>query len=100
MPGGPLIGVWDDAAFTTTTIRLSTGDTLLLFTDGLTDARTGIAGDSGRYGEEALHAFARDLAPPRRRLPSPAMTALPGGSRRWLDDDTAILALGVPPASR
>jgi phosphoserine phosphatase RsbU/P len=44
-------------------IRLSAGDTLLLSTDGLTDARTLIAGDSGRYGEEVLRAFARDLAP-------------------------------------
>ena len=100
VPGGPLIGVWDDAAFTTTTIRLSTGDTLLLFTDGLTDARTGIAGDSGRYGEEALHALARDLAPATAAAAISAMTALLEDLAGGLDDDTAILALGVPPARR
>lgn len=100
VPGGPLIGVWDDAAFTTTTIRLSAGDTLLLFTDGLTDARTGIAGGPGRYGEEALHAFARDLAPATAAAAISAMTTLLEDLAGGLDDDTAILALGVPPASR
>jgi sigma-B regulation protein RsbU (phosphoserine phosphatase) len=99
-PGGPLIGVWGDAAFTTTTIRLSAGDTLLLFTDGLTDARTGMAGDSGRYGEEALHALARDLAPATAAAAISAMTTLLEDLAGGLDDDTAILALGVPPASR
>ena len=99
-PGGPLIGVWDDAAFTTTTIRLSAGDTLLLFTDGLTDARTGIAGGSGRYGEDALHALARDLAPATAAAAISAMTTLLEHLAGGLDDDTAILALGVPPASR
>jgi len=98
-PGGPLIGVWDDAAFTTATIRLSAGDTLLLFTDGLTDARTGRAGDSARYGEEALQALARDLAPATAAAVISALTALLEDFAGGLDDDTAILALGVPPAS-
>jgi len=100
VPGGPFIGVWDDATFTATTIRLTAGDTLLLFTDGLTDARTRIAGDSGRYGEEALHAFARDLAPTTAAGAIAAMTTLLEDLAGGLDDDTAILALGVPPASR
>jgi phosphoserine phosphatase RsbU/P len=99
-PGGPLIGVWDDAAFTTTTIRLSAGDTLLLFTDGLTDARTGMAGGSSRYGEEALHALARDLAPAPAAAVISAMTTLLEDLAGGLDDDAAILALGVPLASR
>lgn len=100
VPGGPLIGVWDDAAFTAATIRLTAGDTLLLFTDGLTDARTGIAGGSGRYGEEALHAFARSLAPATAAAAIAAMTTLLEDLAGGLDDDTAILALGVPSASR
>ena len=40
LPGGPVIGMWDDAEFITGTIRLDPGDTLLLFTDGLTRSRT------------------------------------------------------------
>jgi phosphoserine phosphatase RsbU/P len=99
VPGGPLIGVWDDAAFTAITIRLSAGDTLLLFTDGLTDARTRVAGDSGRYGEEALRAFVTDLAPTTAAGAISAMTTLLEDLAGGLDDDTAILALGVPPAS-
>jgi len=100
VPGGPLIGVWDDAAFAFTTIRLTAGDTLLLFTDGLTDARTGQARGSGRYGEEALQAFARDLAPATAAAAIAAIAALLGDLAGGLDDDTAILALGVPAASR
>jgi sigma-B regulation protein RsbU (phosphoserine phosphatase) len=99
VPAGPLIGVWDDAAFTFTTIRLTAGDTLLLFTDGLTDARTGTPGGTGRYGEEALHVFARDLAPATAAAAIGAIAALLGDLAGGLDDDTAILALGVPPAS-
>jgi sigma-B regulation protein RsbU (phosphoserine phosphatase) len=100
VPGGPLIGVWDDAAFTTATIRLGAGDTLLLFTDGLTDAHTGIAGDSGRYGEDTLQALARDLAPATAAAAISALTTLLEDLAGGLDDDAAILALGVPPASR
>jgi sigma-B regulation protein RsbU (phosphoserine phosphatase) len=88
------------AAFAFTTIRLTAGDTLLLFTDGLTDARTGTAGGSGRYGEEAVAAFARDLAPATAAAAIAAIAALLGDLAGGLDDDTAIQALGVPAASR
>jgi sigma-B regulation protein RsbU (phosphoserine phosphatase) len=60
-PGGQLIGVLPDAHIATTTLRLGPGDTLLLYTDGLTEARTDRSG--GRYGDEALLDFARALAP-------------------------------------
>jgi hypothetical protein len=66
----------------------------------LTDARTGPAGGSGRYGEEALQAFARDLAPATAAAAIAAIAALLGDLAGGLDDDTAILALGVPAASR
>ena len=59
--GGPFLGVIDDVAFTSTTIRLGAGDTFLLYTDGLTEARTGNGRD--RYGDQALRAFAAGLAP-------------------------------------
>jgi sigma-B regulation protein RsbU (phosphoserine phosphatase) len=67
IPGGPFIGVLDDAAFTATVIQLRPGDTLLLYTDGLTEARTGPGRE--RFGD-------------------------------GLDDDIAVLALGVPPPAR
>ncbi|HEY0814563.1 MAG TPA: SpoIIE family protein phosphatase, partial [Pseudonocardia sp.] len=39
-PGGMLVGAFRNATFIDTTVRLSAGDTLLLYTDGLTEART------------------------------------------------------------
>jgi sigma-B regulation protein RsbU (phosphoserine phosphatase) len=98
LPSGPFIGVFDDALFTATTIRLDPGDTLLLYTDGLTDARTGTARE--RYGDEALRAFAARLAPASASAVISAIVALLDGFGDGLDDDVAVLALSVPlPAS-
>lgn len=49
----PLLGVFEDAVFTAHPLRLNKGETLLLYTDGLTDAadRAGV-----RFGEERLSA--------------------------------------------
>jgi phosphoserine phosphatase RsbU/P len=97
-PGSTLIGVFDDAAYTATTIRLSPGDTLLLYTDGLTDARTGTP--RGRYGDEALHALASNLAPTSATTAIAAISALLDDLGDGLDDDTAVLALSVPGPAR
>ncbi|MFF9007548.1 PP2C family protein-serine/threonine phosphatase [Streptomyces goshikiensis] len=96
-PGGLLIGILANAPFAPATTTLGPGDTLLLYTDGLTEARTG-EGRSALYGDEALRAFAADHA---GRPPSAVMEALTGlldGFGDGLDDDTALLALGVPAA--
>ena len=97
-PNGLLIGILPSATFTSREIRLAPGDTLLLYTDGLTEARTSSTGTAdGRYGDEALRAFATRLAP---TTASAAVTALAGlleGFGAGLIDDTAILALSVPP---
>jgi phosphoserine phosphatase RsbU/P len=93
--GGPLIGIFDDAAFTAATVRLGPGDTLLLYTDGLTDARTTATGN--RYGEEALLALATTLAPTTATAAVSAITALLDELGNYLDDDTAVLAFSVPP---
>ncbi|MFD8988116.1 PP2C family protein-serine/threonine phosphatase [Streptomyces goshikiensis] len=96
-PGGLLIGILPNAPFAPAATTLGPGDTLLLYTDGLTEARTG-EGRSALYGDEALRAFAADHA---GRPPSAVMEALTGlldGFGDGLDDDTALLALGVPAA--
>jgi sigma-B regulation protein RsbU (phosphoserine phosphatase) len=96
-PGGCLVGVLPDAKFTAVTTGLEPGDTLLLYTDGLTEARTGVG--SERYGDDSFEAFATDLAP---ATPDTAITAITGLLDRFgegLDDDTAILCLGVPPVT-
>jgi phosphoserine phosphatase RsbU/P len=94
MPVGQLIGAWDDGAFTAARIRLDRGDTLLLYTDGLIEART--ITSTGRYGDEALHAFAANLAPTTAAAVIAAITDLLDGLGNGVDDDTAVLALSVP----
>lgn len=78
-------------------MRLGPGDTLMLYTDGLTEARTDDVG--GRYGEEALLDFADGLAPVGAEAAVAAVARLLDGFGTGLDDDTALLALGVPPAA-
>ncbi|MEU6770479.1 SpoIIE family protein phosphatase [Streptomyces sp. NPDC046759] len=94
-PGGLLVGVLSEARFTTATTTLAPGDTLLLYTDGLTEARTG-KDRTTLYGDEALLAFATDHAGEPPRTVIQALTALLDGFGDGLDDDTALLALGVP----
>ncbi|MFF4164793.1 PP2C family protein-serine/threonine phosphatase [Streptomyces sp. NPDC001741] len=94
-PGGQLVGVVEDAQFTTATVDLRPGDTLLLYTDGLTEARTASNGE--RYGDEALLDFTRELAPASAPRTVEALDALLNSFGEGLDDDTALLAMGVPP---
>ncbi|CAM5669786.1 hypothetical protein SAVIM338S_06996 [Streptomyces avidinii] len=91
-PGGLLIGVLPDPQFTSAETVLGPGDTLLLYTDGLTEARIGAHREL--YGEEALRSFAAGHA---RGGPHALVTALKellAGFGEGLDDDTALLALG------
>ncbi len=97
-PGGQLVGVVPDAQFTTATLDLRPGDTLLLYTDGLTEARTRNPGE--RYGDEALLAFVRSLVPTSAPGVVRSLTALLDSFGEGLDDDTALLAMSVPPGKR
>ncbi|CAM5402800.1 PAS domain S-box protein OS=Streptomyces alboniger OX=132473 GN=CP975_33265 PE=4 SV=1 [Streptomyces alboniger] len=97
-PGGQLIGVLPDAHIATTTVRLDLGDTLLLHTDGLTEAHTVRTG--GRYGDEALLEFARALAPTTAVDAVDAIRDLLDALGTGVDDDTAVLALNVPRTPR
>ncbi|MFD5515642.1 PP2C family protein-serine/threonine phosphatase [Streptomyces sp. NPDC127066] len=94
-PGGQLVGVLPDAHIATTSIRLDPGDTLFLYTDGLTEAHSAGAAD-GRYGDEALLEFARELAPTTARDAVAAIRDLLDTFGTGVDDDTAVLAFNVP----
>ncbi|MGW0906134.1 PP2C family protein-serine/threonine phosphatase [Streptomyces sp. NPDC002853] len=96
-PGGLLVGVLPQARFTTAETTLAAGDTLLLYTDGLTEARTGSTRQS-LFGDEALQAFAAEHAPTTPHEMIAALTGLLESFGDGLDDDTALLALGVPAA--
>ncbi|WP_314174237.1 PP2C family protein-serine/threonine phosphatase [Streptomyces winkii] len=95
-PGGQLIGVLANPTVATTSVRLEAGDTLLLYTDGLTEAHTATAGGD-RYGEDALLAYTDVLAPCTAEQTVDAMAELLDAFGEGLVDDTAVLALGVPP---
>ncbi|MFI6093388.1 PP2C family protein-serine/threonine phosphatase [Streptomyces sp. NPDC051218] len=96
-PGGLLVGVLPAARFATAETALAAGDSLLLYTDGLTEARTGSTRES-LFGDEALQAFAADHAPTTPHEMIAALTGLLESFGDGLDDDTALLALGVPAA--
>ncbi|MFE1260551.1 PP2C family protein-serine/threonine phosphatase [Streptomyces albogriseolus] len=95
--GGMLVGVLPTAQFVGVSTVLRPGDTLLLYTDGLTEARVG----PGRqlYGYDALLSFAAARAPAGSRALVDAVTGLLRDFGDGLDDDTALLAIGAPAAS-
>ncbi|MFF4974987.1 PP2C family protein-serine/threonine phosphatase [Streptomyces sp. NPDC001083] len=95
-PGGQLIGVLPDAHISTTSVHLAPGDTLLLHTDGLTEAHTTVASGDDRYGDDALLDFGRSLAPSTASDTIDAVRALLAAFGTGVDDDTAVLAIHVP----
>ncbi|MFH0176215.1 PP2C family protein-serine/threonine phosphatase [Streptomyces cacaoi] len=97
-PGGQLIGVLPDAHIATTTVHLEAGDTLLLHTDGLTEAHTAANSEDDRYGDEALLDFAQALAPTTATGAVAAIRELLDTFGTGVDDDTAVLAISVPRA--
>ncbi|MFG2602779.1 PP2C family protein-serine/threonine phosphatase [Streptomyces sp. NPDC048514] len=96
-PGGQLIGALPDACIATTTVHLAPGDTLLLYTDGLTEAHiNATTGDGERYGDDALLDFGRALAPTVAGDTVAAIRDLLDTFGAGVDDDTAVLAIHVP----
>jgi phosphoserine phosphatase RsbU/P len=94
LKGGQLAGAVADAHFSDTTVELHPGDTLLLYTDGLIEAR--IDARRTRYDEDRLLAFAAALAPASASEIIEATVGLLDGFGDGLDDDIALLALGLP----
>lgn len=92
-PGGMLIGALPEAQFTPASTQLFSGDTLLLYTDGLTEARTGPTREL--YGDGALRTFTGAQPPAGPQALIAALTGLLTSFGDGLDDDTALLALGM-----
>lgn len=94
---GRLLGWSADIRLTTTGVRLAPGDGLVLYTDGVSEARRGggdVFGDARlrAVGEQVAGAHPDDVAEALRR----AGLAYSGGRTK---DDIAVLALRVPPAA-
>jgi len=94
-PGGLLVGVLPAAPFSTATTVLDPGDTIVLYTDGLTEARTG-EDRTILFGDQALRDFTAGHAGKPAHTVIQALTGLLDDFGDGLDDDTALLALGVP----
>jgi phosphoserine phosphatase RsbU/P len=93
--GGQLVGILPDPQFVSTHVHLAPGDTLLLYTDGLTEARIGPGPE--RYDDNgALLEFAAAHAPTSAEQIIKDLNALLDSFGAGLEDDTALMALGVP----
>jgi sigma-B regulation protein RsbU (phosphoserine phosphatase) len=93
--GGQAVGMTRNPHFVSTRLTLEPGDTLVLYTDGLTEASTGRGFE--RYDDSgALIQFARSNSPTTARAITTAIQGLLHGLGHGVEDDTAVLALSVP----
>jgi serine phosphatase RsbU (regulator of sigma subunit) len=91
--GGPLLGIVPDVVHPDVVVRLDRGETLVCFTDGVTEGR----GPTGMYGEARLAellaaAAGEDAAAIADRIVEDVL-AFQGGRTQ---DDLALLVLRVP----
>ena len=96
--GGQAVGMTNEPHFVASRFVLAPGDTLVLYTDGLTEASTGVGRE--RYDDEgALLRFAKAHSPTTASAIVEAVAGLLEGLGSGVEDDTAVLALGVPEGS-
>lgn len=88
---GSLIGVLDAPSFTDERLELVEGDSVLLFTDGVTEARR----DQVEYGEERLRSTVAVAPEGSEAITSAVMTDVMGFQGDVAKDDIAIVALTV-----
>lgn len=89
---GPLLGVLPDPTHQECVVPLGPGDNLVLYTDGVTEAKHG----SDLFGEERLRAL---LSSVKERNPSSLVSAITrqvGQFSPEASDDLAVLVLGRP----
>ena len=93
--GGQPVGLIAEPHFVSARFHLAPGDTLVLYTDGLTEASTGIGHE--RYDDRgALLRFASSHAPTTASGIVEAVHALLDGLGSGVQDDVAVLALACP----
>lgn len=93
--GGALLGLFDDAEVGVATVPLGPGDSLILYTDGVIEARR----DGVMFGVEGVMA-ALDGAPPGAAAVAGAVeTAVLEHTRGVVSDDLAALVIHVKPTA-
>lgn len=91
--GGQLVGGLPTPHFTSHRLVLSPGDVLLLYSDGVTEARVG----GGRYDDDGdFLTYVANSAPTTATALVDHVTMLVDGFGDGLQDDAALLALGMP----
>jgi sigma-B regulation protein RsbU (phosphoserine phosphatase) len=91
--GGPVLGVFSDAVYTQERIHVAAGDRLVLFTDGITEARRA---DDEEFGEERLVALACE----HRGCSAPALQArltdaVSGFTSGEFQDDATLIVMAA-----
>jgi PAS domain S-box-containing protein len=89
----PPLGIYPDASWTATGALVETGDLLLLYTDGVIEARR----DSEFFGEERLRELLAAGEKRAEELPEHVLGQVLAFSRGVLNDDVAIVALSLEP---
>jgi sigma-B regulation protein RsbU (phosphoserine phosphatase) len=93
--GGQAVGLFAEPTFSSAKISLAAGDTLVLYTDGFTEARIGTGRE--RFDDDgALLRFAETQSPCSAMQVVAAMKELIERLGAGVEDDAAVLALGVP----
>ncbi len=89
---GTIVGVFDDPVLVDRAVDLHLGDTLVLYTDGVTDERR----DADQFGETRLHEALTELAGGgAQRIADGVVDAVVGFRTGQPKDDIAILAIKV-----
>jgi len=92
-PAGPLLGIMDDVRFAESGFALGPGDTLVLFSDGVIEAR---APDGELFGMDRLAAAAAAAAPGGAEEVAEALeSAIARFGAAEADDDRALLVIRV-----
>jgi sigma-B regulation protein RsbU (phosphoserine phosphatase) len=89
---GLLIGAWPDVEFDHADVALQPGDALVLYTDGVTEARQG----ADFFGDEGLHASVRAHAGSAASITEGLLADVLAFQGDVPRDDIAIVAVSVP----
>jgi serine phosphatase RsbU (regulator of sigma subunit) len=93
--GSPPLGVHPEAAWKACEIELQAGDLLLLYTDGVVEARR----EGQMFGEKRLERLLRRKRISVERLPTLVLDQVLAFSGGTLSDDVAVLALSLTEVS-